>query len=71
MVYSTTQSMSEENTKPVDDEDLDQLLSMRGKPFADWKEERKYLREKWGIQGRKIEAESPEPSKDKNEENKL
>ena len=62
--------MSEENSKPVDDEDLDQLLSMRGKPFAGWKEERKYLREKWGIQGRKIEAESPERSKDKNEENK-
>ena len=63
--------MSEENSKPVDDEDLDQLLSMMGKPFADWKEERKYLREKWGIQGRKIEAESTEPAKDKKEENKL
>ena len=28
---------------------------MRGKPFADWKEERIYLREKWGEQGREIE----------------
>ena len=63
--------MSEESINPSEKEKLDQLLSMRGKPFADWKEERKYLREKWGIQGRKIEAESPEPSKDKNEENKL
>mgnify|MGYP007000067468 len=24
-------------------EDIDDLLSMRGKPFADWKEEKKYL----------------------------
>ena len=30
---------------------------MRGKPFKDWKEERKYLREKWGIQGRDITHE--------------
>ena len=27
-------------------ETLDELLSMRGKPFSDWKEERKYLRDK-------------------------
>ena len=24
-------------------ENLDELLSMRGKPFSDWKEERKYF----------------------------
>ena len=62
--------MSEENSKPIDDEDLDELLSMRGKPFADWKEERKYLREKWGMQGRKIELESAETDQNEYEENK-
>ena len=36
---------------------LDDLLSMRGKPFVDWKEERKYLKEKWGIQGRQVKHE--------------
>ena len=34
---------------------LDDLLSLRGKPFSDWKEEREYLREKWGDQGKKID----------------
>jgi len=34
---------------------LDELLSMRGKPFADWKEEREYLRRKWGEQGKRVE----------------
>ena len=34
---------------------LDDLLSLRGKPFFDWKEEREYLREKWGDQGKKID----------------
>jgi hypothetical protein len=28
---------------------------MRGKPFADWKEEREYLRRKWGEQGKRVE----------------
>ena len=28
-------------------ESLNDLLSMKGKPFADWKEERKYLQNKW------------------------
>ena len=37
---------------------LDDLLSMRGKPFADWKEEREYLRRKWGEQGKQV---SPNP----------
>ena len=35
-------------------ESLNDLLSMKGKPFADWKEERKYLQNKWGKQGQKI-----------------
>ena len=62
--------MSEENSKPIDDEDLDELLSMRGKPFANWKEERKYLREKWGMQGRQVEVEPAETDQNENEENK-
>lgn len=33
---------------------LGDLLAMRGKPFKDWKEERKYLQKKWGNQGRQI-----------------
>ena len=49
--------MSKEEDKKQEGEDLDELLSMRGKPFADWKEERKYLREKWGMQGRQIDAD--------------
>ncbi len=48
-------------------EDIDDLLSMRGKPFADWKEERKYLREKWGMQGRQIVVE-PNNLKQTNQE---
>ena len=35
---------------------LGELLAMRGKPFKDWKEERKYLQEKWGKQGRQIDT---------------
>ena len=46
-------------------QDLDNLLSLRGKPFSDWKEERLYLREKWGMQGRQVEpGESPQPNKE-------
>ena len=33
---------------------LGDLLAMRGKPFSDWKEERKYLEKKWGKQGQQI-----------------
>ena len=44
--------MSKEPEKGTSNErPLDELLSMRGKPFADWKEEREYLRRKWGEQG--------------------
>ena len=49
---------------------LDDLLSLKGKPFADWKEERKYLREKWGMQGRKINPEHIDPIKQVKLENK-
>ncbi len=61
--------MSEQKSKTLD-EDLDDLLSMRGKPFADWKEERKYLREKWGMQGRQIEVDPPESDHNEKEEKK-
>ena len=58
-----TESLNEETSKPVNDgKELDNLLSLRGKPFANWKEERLYLREKWGMQGRKVESqESDKP----------
>jgi len=58
--------MNEKENKSKDSEELDKLLSMRGKPFADWKEERKYLREKWGMQGRQVD---PVPVDKENEEN--
>ena len=49
-----TESLNEETSQPVNDgKELD--ISLRGKPFANWKEERLYLREKWGAQGRKVE----------------
>ena len=59
--------MSKQTNKPKSSKDLDDLLSVRGKPFADWKEERKYLREKWGMQGRQVDAFS---HRDKNQEKK-
>ena len=69
--------MDHHPTKPVnpapeldefEGQDLDHLLSLRGKPFSNWKEERLYLREKWGMQGRQVEpGESPQSSKDKDQ----
>ena len=59
--------MNQDEDKKQESKDLDELLSMRGKPFADWKEERKYLREKWGMQGRQIEVE-PSNQKQTNKE---
>ena len=48
--------MSKEPEKGASNErPLDELLSLRGKPFADWKEEREYLRRKWGEQGKRVE----------------
>ncbi len=46
-------SLEKDKEKPLDD-----LLSLRGKPFTNWKEERKYLRDKWGRQGRQVPADS-------------
>ena len=63
MEHSTTESMKEDNQSVPSTEELDALLSMRGKPFTDWKEERKYLREKWGRQGKII---LPKESVEKN-----
>ena len=58
-----TESLEEESSQPSNDgKELDNLLSLRGKPFANWKEERLYLREKWGMQGRQVEVqESDKP----------
>jgi len=41
---------------------------MRGKPFTDWKEERLYLRDKWGMQGRKVEPGEPQASEQDKED---
>jgi len=38
---------------------LDKLLAKRSKPFRDWKEEREYLRRKWGPQGERIQPGKP------------
>ena len=40
---------------------LDELLAKRSKLFRDWKEEREYLRRKWGPQGARID---PRKAKD-------
>ena len=59
--------MSKEPDDRLSDErPLDELLSLRGKPFADWKEEREYLRRKWGEQGKRVE---PGPGMGKPNEN--
>ena len=55
-------------TADFNDQNLDDLLSLRGKPFSDWKEERLYLREKWGMQGRKVEAQESDESGTEEEE---
>ena len=34
---------------------LGELLELKGKPFKDWREERKYLQEKWGKQGQRLD----------------
>ena len=62
--------MSKEPEKGASNErPLDELLSLRGKPFVDWKEEREYLRRKWGEQGKRVEPGSGmgEPADDLNE----
>lgn len=62
-----TESLNNSKPDEFEGEDLDNLLSLRGKPFADWKEERLYLREKWGVQGRKVEAGEPSNTKEEQE----
>ena len=62
--------MKTEDEKKRDDQPLDDLLSLRGKPFADWKEERQYLREKWGEQGKKIDPVGKESTDDEKSEKK-
>jgi len=62
--------MKTEDGKKRDDQPLDDLLSLRGKPFADWKEERQYLREKWGEQGKKIDPVEEESTGDEKSEKK-
>ena len=64
-----TESLNEETSQHDNDgKSLDNLLSLRGKPFANWKEERLYLREKWGMQGRKVEAQESDESGTEEEE---
>ncbi len=55
MENKPTEPVTESRPDAFDQRNLDDLLSLRGKPFANWKEERLYLREKWGMQGRKVE----------------
>ena len=62
--------MKPEDEKKRDDHPLDDLLSLRGKPFSDWKEERRYLREKWGEQGKKIDLAGKESIDDEKSEKK-
>ena len=59
MEYTETLSVSEEDKSKTGGQPLDELLSLRGKPFADWKEERNYLRKKWGAQGRRVASGLP------------
>ena len=70
MEYQKTKSMTKQNEDNKESEDLNKLLSMRGKPFSDWKEERKYLREKWGMQGRQIDPNSTN-QKESNQRKKI
>ncbi len=52
---------SESRESPVKEpaRPLDELLGNRSKPFRDWREEREYLRRKWGPQGKRIQPEKP------------
>ena len=63
-----TEPMNQSSSEQFDQQNLDELLSLRGKPFADWKEERLYLREKWGMQGRQVEPVDSTTSSDSTEE---
>ena len=41
---------------PKNDVSLGELPEMKGKPFDNWRDERKYLQDKWGKQGQQISA---------------
>jgi hypothetical protein len=45
---------------PKNDVGLGELLAMRGKPFKDWRDERKYLQKKWGKQGQLLKIDKSE-----------
>ena len=67
MENNPTEPVKKSTPDEFEGKDLDNLLSQRGKPFADWREERLYLREKWGMQGRKVEpGETTEIEEEKN-----
>ena len=59
-----TEPMNENGSGQFDKQNLDELLSLRGKPFADWKEERKYLRDKWGMQGKEVNFDTDKEMKE-------
>ena len=64
---SANQSSEPESGTPAAkgaDRPLDELLNKRSKPFRDWREEREYLRRKWGPQGKRIEPGEPKGDKD-------
>ena len=68
--------VSKKDPAPADDSSgkkesrpLDKLLSQRSKAFRDWKEEREYLRRKWGPQGRRIELGKNKAVEESTEEN--
>jgi len=66
-----TEPIKHSTASEFDDQPLDDLLSLRGKPFANWKEERLYLREKWGMQGRKVEPGDSATTSVKEEEGEV
>ena len=49
--------MENSNKKSYDQKynSLTDLLNLKGKPFKDWREERKYLQKKWGKQGQRLD----------------
>jgi hypothetical protein len=68
MENQPTEPVSPSGSEDFENQNLDDLLSMRGKPFTNWKEERLYLRDKWGMQGRKVEPGELQPSEQDKED---
>jgi len=56
--------VSPSGSEDFENQNLDDLLSMRGKPFTDWKEERLYLRDKWGMQGKEVNFDTDKEMKE-------